>query len=614
MKISVKNKTLLFITFLLIGFATLISVMIYIQQEKKLLSVEKEYFNNVQFLYTKVLKKYETFYTDRILENINREGLREAFANKNRKKVYELLIDQWNILKQENQDMYAMQFVLADGTVFLRMNNPQKYGDNIENLRGMIQKINHEKKVIYGFDTCSGELVYRIMQPIFYKQKYIGVLELGIKPNYILNEMHYYHKIEGALVVQKCPNLKLDQNINKLKIGKYFLQYDVLNNENILKYLPKDYNFESFINIYLPNGDIKSIYSFDIKDFKNSVIAKALFFKDITKDVHEFNSNMIALVLFLILAILIMLIVVNIGFNITIRNLENNYIDVNNYKNMIDDNVIVSATDLNGKVVKVSNLLCKVCGYTKKELIGKKYDVLRHPDMTQEFFDKLWSDLKKNNSWSGEVKNRKKNGETFWVALNIQPKYKDGALIGYDRIMHDITDKKINEELLIIDALTHVHNRRHFNDIFPRMINSVKREGGYLNFLILDIDHFKQYNDTYGHQTGDEALVAVAKVLEDSLRRGNDYCFRLGGEEFGILYKSLDKKEARAFAELFKNAIISLDIKHENNDGNGIITASFGLVSLSQYELTDDKEMYAIADEYLYKAKKNGRNRVESNI
>ncbi len=615
MKMSVKNKNLFFITFLLISFAVLILIMIFMQQEKKLLKVEKEYFNNVQFLYTKVVKKYETFYADRILETINYKGLKEALNAQEREKVYDLVIDKWNILKQENHDMYVMQFLSPDGTVFLRMNNPKKYGDNIANYRGMVKKIHNEKKVLYGFDTCSGELVFRIMQPIFYKHKYLGALELGIKPDYILNEMHYYHNIEGALLVQKCPKVKIDDSLlNRMNIGKYFLQYDILSNENLLKYLPENYNFESFVNIYLPEGEIKSIYSFDIKDFKGQTISKVLFFKDITKEVEEFHANMFALALFLMLAVIIMLLVVNFAFNATIKSLENSYEDVSEYKRMIDENVIVSATDLNGTVIAVSELLCRVCGYTKKELLGKKFDVLRHPDMTQEFFDKLWRDLKRDNRWSGEVKNRKKNGEAYWVSLNIQPKYKEGILIGYDRIMHDITDKKINEELLITDALTHIHNRRHFNDMFPRMINAVKRDGGYLNFLILDIDHFKQYNDTYGHQSGDEALVSVAQVLQKALRRGSDYCFRLGGEEFGILYKSQDKHEAYTFAEVIREVIMSLHIEHEKNGDEGIITASLGLVCMGSDELVNDTEMYALADEYLYTAKKNGRNRVESNI
>lgn len=323
---------------------------------------------------------------------------------------------------------------------------------------------------------------------------------------------------------------------------------------------------------------------------------------------------MFTLSLFLMLAVCIMLIVVNFAFNATIRSLENSYEDVSEYKRMINENVIVSATDLQGTVIDVSELLCRVCGYTRKELLGKRFDVLRHPDMTQEFFDKMWSDLKRDNRWSGEVKNRKKNGEAYWVSLHIQAKYKDGILIGYDRIMHDITDKKINEELLITDALTHIHNRRHFNDMFPRMINALKRDGGYLNFLILDIDHFKQYNDTYGHQRGDETLVAVAQALKKALRRGSDYCFRLGGEEFGILYKSQDKQEAYAFAQTICEVIISLDIEHKNNGAEGIITASLGLVCMRSDELVDDTAMYALADEYLYRAKKNGRNRVESNI
>ncbi len=97
------------------------------------------------------------------------------------------------------------------------------------------------------------------------------------------------------------------------------------------------------------------------------------------------------------------------------------------------------------------------------------------------------------------------------------------------------TEKKL-QELSITDELTTLYNRRYFNDIFPKLINSAKREDLSVCFAIMDIDYFKAYNDTYGHICGDNALTSVSKSLKDSLSRADDYCFRLGGEEFGILF------------------------------------------------------------------------------
>ncbi len=166
------------------------------------------------------------------------------------------------------------------------------------------------------------------------------------------------------------------------------------------------------------------------------------------------------------------------------------------------------------------------------------------------------------------------------------------------------------EKLTITDAMTSLYNRRYFDLIFDKLLKSQKRTEQTLVFIILDIDCFKQYNDTYGHQAGDEALKAVAKCLNSSLKREGDLAFRLGGEEFGILCTGLDDSSAFDFANSIRKRVEEEKIEHKNNLASQYVTISMGLVVVEPEFVNSVNDIYRYADEALYKAKENGRNQV----
>ncbi len=126
----------------------------------------------------------------------------------------------------------------------------------------------------------------------------------------------------------------------------------------------------------------------------------------------------------------------------------------------------------------------------------------------------------------------------------------------------------------------------------------------------MDIDHFKQYNDTYGHQAGDKVLENIGKTLKSSLKRGSDFAFRLGGEEFGIIFSDLNESESSIFANLVRKNIEKLQIEHKNNSASSYVTASMGLIVQKEKDILSDDEIYKLADDALYQAKESGRNRV----
>ena len=170
-----------------------------------------------------------------------------------------------------------------------------------------------------------------------------------------------------------------------------------------------------------------------------------------------------------------------------------------------------------------------------------------------------------------------------------------------------IATKAMLEKLTRTDALTGLFNRRHFNEMLPVQMSSAKRNQELLALAIIDIDHFKQYNDNFGHPAGDVALVALSDLLKVQMKRGNDAVFRLGGEEFALLYQAIDKQSALKLLEDIRIAVESLQQYCELESN---ITISAGLLLIDATENFSVDQAYELADKLLYQAKTDGRNRV----
>jgi len=282
---------------------------------------------------------------------------------------------------------------------------------------------------------------------------------------------------------------------------------------------------------------------------------------------------------------------------------------INEYVKLINENVITATTDLDGYIIYVSKAFEKISGYKKYELLGKSHQIIsKNPDMPSGFDAKIWQQITNDKMWQGEIKKRKKDGNVYWVEASIHPIYDAfGVKKGYTAIYYDITDKKHIEELSITDGLTNIYNRRHFNTLFPKLINAAKRHHDVLCFILMDIDHFKDYNDTYGHQKGNEALINVARVMQKSLKRAEDYCFRLGGEEFGVIFNANSKQSAVVFAKSLTQAIEDLKIEHDKNSASRYLSVSTGLLCKDADAIESVEKMYKECDTLLYEAKKRGK-------
>ena len=302
-------------------------------------------------------------------------------------------------------------------------------------------------------------------------------------------------------------------------------------------------------------------------------------------------------------------------FIISLKNRQINNINsqMKKYIKIVDENVLTSSTDLDGNITYASEAFCEISGYSKDELIGTNHRIIRHSDMKESTYKELWETITSGKTWKGEIKNKKKNGDYYWVKASISPVFDNkGEIISYTAVREDITDKKIIEEISITDGLTNIYNRRYFDEIFPKIINEAKRKNELIAFLFMDIDHFKQYNDNYGHQKGDEVLINFAACLKQSLHRSSDYTFRLGGEEFAVVYQMETKEKAVEFANNLRKNIENLKIEHKYSSVSSYITASMGLICKNANEIVID-EIYKQADDLLYQAKRSGRNQVKVN-
>ncbi len=172
-----------------------------------------------------------------------------------------------------------------------------------------------------------------------------------------------------------------------------------------------------------------------------------------------------------------------------------------------------------------------------------------------------------------------------------------------------IANKKL-ETASITDPLTELYNRRYFNLVYNRELTRCIRESQSMAFMMLDIDYFKGYNDFYGHLQGDSTLKVVAKVMKETLQRPGDYLFRLGGEEFGILITNITEDNAYHMAERLRQNVHNLNIEHKRSKASEYLSISIGLVVLRPDQEIDPESIISRADENLYTAKEEGRNKV----
>lgn len=440
------------------------------------------------------------------------------------------------------------------------------------------------------------------------------------KPKYYPNDKLYaqqlkaIEKSDGDYFFYKFKKLNTNEEFPKMAYAKEFknwgwiigsgvyideVENEIIRKENILLNTILDKINVIFIFIIIMGIFIYLISQQISKYINHNIVNVIKSFNDASRYKKEMNINKLTYKEFETLSK---------SLNVTLKARNKIEEQLQEYIGIINENVITSSTNKEGIITDVSEAFCNISGYSKEELIGQSHNIIRHPEMPKELYINLWKNIKQGLSWEGEVKNKAKNEESYWVHILIKPTFEKGEIIGYTAIMQDITDKKRVEVLSITDDLTKLYNRRFFNETLDQELNRAKRSNDFLTFMMIDVDYFKLYNDTYGHHAGDNVLKKIAQVLKQHSKRAGDFAFRLGGEEFALLYTLRDHSKSEELAKYIQEDIMNLNIKHEGSQVSHFVTVSIGIYCQKAIEITSGDILYKKADEALYKAKTSGRN------
>ncbi|MGB8078165.1 MAG: EAL domain-containing protein [Gallionella sp.] len=271
-------------------------------------------------------------------------------------------------------------------------------------------------------------------------------------------------------------------------------------------------------------------------------------------------------------------------------------------------------TDANGVILRVNQAFIDTTGYTAEEIIGRTPRILKSGRHNEEFFRAMWESIARTGTWQGEIWDRRKNGEIYpkWLTISAV-KGGDGVITHYVGSHFDISERKAAEEkiqlLAFYDPLTQLPNRRLLMDRLNQAVVSSARSGREGAVLFIDLDNFKNLNDTLGHDIGDLLLQQVAKRLESCMREG-DTVARLGGDEFVVMLSDLSEQpiEAAAQTESIGEKIFSaLTETYHLGKNTHCCTASIGVTLFKGHEQPPD-ELMKQADIAMYQAKKAGRN------
>lgn len=287
----------------------------------------------------------------------------------------------------------------------------------------------------------------------------------------------------------------------------------------------------------------------------------------------------------------------------------------------------VIVTDTNNNILKVNRSFTEITGYTTEDAVGNTPAMLHSGRQGKDFYRNMWQILERDRFWSGEIWNRRKNGEIYpeWLAITAVVGV-EGKVTNYVGIFSDITERKAMDaeiqHLAFYDPLTKLPNRRLLINRLEQALASTARDHRYGALMFLDMDHFKKLNDVHGHDAGDQLLIEVARRISGCIRE-QDSASRFGGDEFVVMLEGLSGNieqaalQAEIVAEKIRAALsevycLSRRAPSGVHDGEEIrhhCTSSIGITLFCGYVEKID-ELLKWTDMAMYHAKNSGRNAI----
>lgn len=271
----------------------------------------------------------------------------------------------------------------------------------------------------------------------------------------------------------------------------------------------------------------------------------------------------------------------------------------------------IMVTDADNNIVDVNPAFTRLTGYEREDVLGQNPRLLQSGRQDKSFYQQMWHTLLREDRWQGEIWNRRKSGEFYaqWTSLSVT-RHPDGSVHRHLAQFSDITDKKLKDELIWkqanYDTLTGLPNRRLFHDRLEQEIKKAHRTRHSLALMFIDLDRFKEINDTLGHAQGDQLLVEAALRILGCVRE-TDTVARLGGDEFTVILPEFNS--TMHLERIVQNIIQRLSSPFTlNSEEVGYVSASVG-ITIYPNDAQDMPELLKHADQAMYAAKTEGRNR-----
>lgn len=272
----------------------------------------------------------------------------------------------------------------------------------------------------------------------------------------------------------------------------------------------------------------------------------------------------------------------------------------------------IVVTDANNIIVDVNPAFTRITGHRREEVIGKDPKIMQSGRHDKEFYRQMWQALLTQGHWQGEIWDRHKDGGAYVKSMHIVVlKHADGSVYRYVAQFSDITEKKDKDNLIQwqanYDPLTNLPNRRLFHDRLGQAIKLAHRTQFPAGLLFIDLDHFKEINDTLGHANGDALLMEVAGRISGCVREA-DTVARLGGDEFAVILPEIgDSTQATRIAQKIVDEMARPFLFLDDETGYHI-SASIG-IAIYPDDATTMEALLRCSDRAMYKAKSAGRNR-----
>ncbi|MES2257157.1 MAG: diguanylate cyclase [Pseudomonadota bacterium] len=271
----------------------------------------------------------------------------------------------------------------------------------------------------------------------------------------------------------------------------------------------------------------------------------------------------------------------------------------------------IMITDAQARIEYVNPAFVELTGYSAQEALGQSAALLKSGDTPPATYEELWQTVQGGASWRGELRNRRKDGTLLWQDIAIAPVHDpELGTTHFVSVNSDISQRKQMEEelrqLATTDVLTGIANRRRLFEVGERELARARRSDQALTVLMIDIDHFKRINDSFGHPAGDLVIQAAARLCADGLRE-IDTAGRCGGEEFVMILPGTDLAGALQVGERLRAMAEACAVAA--GDDALRFTVSVGAARLEPRH-QDFAALLGMADQALYRAKQEGRNRV----